>query len=151
MKPAAESCPSFSGAPTLTQPHSAADKAAPNCNRLPAWPTHPSSDADGAILMRYLLQLDLEATPELCRAGLAWVEHEFARAYRPTPAYPLPYSDLVERLGIGHPLMAVQWFALQGCDTEKELSEAELLIRAYGEAPQRAEIFAALASLHRKP
>ena len=49
--------------------------------------------------MRYLLQLDLEATPELCRAGLAWVEGEFARAYRPTPDNPLPYSDLVERLG----------------------------------------------------
>jgi hypothetical protein len=116
-----------------------------------AWLTHPSSDADGAFLMRYLLQLDLEATPELCRAGLAWVEHELASAYRPTPDNPLPYSDLVERLGIGHPLMAVQWFALQGCDAEKELSEAESLIRAYGEAPQRTEILAALASLHRKP
>ena len=104
-----------------------------------AWLTHPSSDADGAFLMRYLLQLDLEATPELCRVGLAWVEHEFANTYRPTPDNPLPYSDLVERLGIGHPLMAVQWFALQGCDAEKEVSEAELLIRAYGEAPQRAQ------------
>ena len=115
-----------------------------------AWLTHPSSDADGAFLMRYLLQLDLEATPELCRAGLAWVEHEFANAYRPTPDNPLPYSDLVERLGIGHPLMAVQWFALQGCDAEKELSAAELLIRAYGEAPQRTQILDALARLHRK-
>lgn len=35
--------------------------------------------------MRHLLQLDLEATPELCRAGLAWVEDEFESAYRPTP------------------------------------------------------------------
>src|SRR5271165_799990 len=50
----------------------------------------------------------------MCRAGLAWIEHEFANAYRPTPDNPLPYSDLVERLGVGHPLMAVQWFALQG-------------------------------------
>ncbi len=91
-------------------------------------------------IAKLLLQLDLEATPELCRAGLAWVEHEFASAYRPTPDNPLPYSDLVERLGIGHPLMAVQWFALQRCDAEKELSEAESLTRAYGDAPQRAEI-----------
>jgi hypothetical protein len=116
-----------------------------------AWLTHPTSDVDGAFLMRYLLQLDLEATPELCRAGLAWVEHEFASAYRPTPDNPQPYWDLVERLGIGHPLMAVQWFAAQGCDAEKELSEAESLVRAYGEAPQRAEILAALARLHQKP
>ena len=50
-----------------------------------AWLSHPYSDADGAFLMRHLLQLDLEATPELCRAGLAWVEDEFASAYRPTP------------------------------------------------------------------
>ncbi len=114
-----------------------------------AWLTH--SNMDGAFLMRYLLQLDLEATPELCRAGLAWVEGEFARAYRPTPDNPLPYSDLVERLGVGHPLMAVQWFALQGCDAEKELSAAESLIRAYGEAPQRSQILEALARLHRKP
>ena len=47
--------------------------------------------------------------------------------------------------------MAVQWFALQGCDAEKELSDAKSLIRAYGEAPQRTQILAALASLHRKP
>jgi len=116
-----------------------------------AWLTQPNSIVDRAFLMRYLLQLDLEATPELCRAGLAWVEGEFARAYRPTPDNPLPYSDLVERLGVGHPLMAVQWFALQGCDAEKELSAAESLIRAYGEAPQRAQILEALARLHRKP
>ena len=77
-------------------------------------------------------------------------EHEFANAYRPTPDIPLPYSDLVERLRIGRPLMAVQWFALQGCDADKELSAAELLIRGYGEAPQRTQILDALARLHRK-
>ena len=46
--------------------------------------------------------------------------------------------------------MAVQWFALQGCDAEKELSAAESLIRAYGEAPQRTQILDAVACLHRK-
>jgi len=46
--------------------------------------------------------------------------------------------------------MAVQWFALQGCATEKELSAAESLIRAYGEAPQRTQILDAVACLHRK-
>ena len=56
----------------------------------------------------------------------------------------------VERLRIGRPLMAVQWFALQGCDAEKELSAAESLIRGYGEAPQRTQILDALARLHRK-
>ncbi len=49
--------------------------------------------------MRYLLQLDLEATPELCRAGLAWVEDEFAKAYRPKPDNPLPYRPLIAVLG----------------------------------------------------
>ena len=50
-----------------------------------AWLSHPNSNADRAFLMRHLLQLDLEATPELCRAGLAWVEDEFESANRPTP------------------------------------------------------------------
>ncbi len=50
-----------------------------------AWLSHPNSNADRAFLMRHLLQLDLEATPELCRAGLARVEDEFESAYRPTP------------------------------------------------------------------
>jgi len=65
-----------------------------------AWLTQPHSNVDGAFLMRYLLQLDLEATPELCRAGLAWVEDEFAKAYRPKPDNPLPYSrPLIAVLG----------------------------------------------------
>ena len=62
--------------------------------------------------MRYLLQLDLEATPELCRAGLAWVEDEFAKAYRPMSDSPQPYSELVVRSGTDRETAAannLQW------------------------------------------
>ena len=119
--------------PHATEALEGARKLSHRTSDAVAWLTH--SNMGGAFLMRYLLQLDLEATPELCRAGLAWVEDQFASAYRPRPDNPLPYSDLVERLGVGHPLMAVQWFALHGCDAEKQLSAAESLISAYGEAP----------------
>ena len=115
------------------------------------WLTDASQKETRFQLMRLLPKLDLEATPELCKAGLSWVAEQFDEAYRPTADNPLSYTDLVERLGAGHPLMALQWFAIEGCDAERELSAAEALVRAYGEAPQRAEILDALARLHRKP
>ena len=46
--------------------------------------------------------------------------------------------------------MAVQWFVMHGFDAEEESSDAESLVHASGEAPQRAQILDALASLHRK-
>jgi hypothetical protein len=116
-----------------------------------AWLNDSNRQWDVSLLMRFLPRLDLEATPALCAGALRWVHEEFANAYRPPPDNPESYVWLVERLGAGDPLMAVQWLALKGCDADAELSAAESLARAYGDAPQRAEILAALAALHRKP
>ncbi len=96
-------------------------------------------------------ELDLEATPELCAAGLSWVREEIARTYRPSADNPLPYSQLPDRLGAGHPFAALQWLASHGCDAEAELAAAERLIEGYGEAPGRAAMLQSLAALHRKP
>ncbi len=113
------------------------------------WLTDPYRTIDRFEVMRRLP--DLEATPQLCAAGLSWTREEFARTYRPTPNHSLPYGELEERLGAGNPLVALPWLAGHGCDAEAELKAAESLLDGYGETPRRAAMLAALAALHRKP
>jgi hypothetical protein len=115
------------------------------------WLTDRYRKEDAFELMRYLPELDLEATPQLCAAALSWVRDDLARVYRPTPDNPLPYSNLVERLDAGEPLRALQWLAGHGCDAETDLGAAGSLIRAYGESPERAAMLDSLAALRRKP
>ena len=115
------------------------------------WLTDRYRKEDAFELMRYLPELDLEATPGLCAAALSWVRDDLARVYRPTPDNPLPYSNLVERLDAGEPLRALQWLAGHGCDAETDLGAAGSLIRAYGESPERAAMLDSLAALRRKP
>jgi len=115
------------------------------------WLTDPYRKTDAFELMRYLPELDLEATPELCAAGLSWVREEIAGTYRPSADNPLPYSQLPDRLGAGDPLAALQWLASHGCGAEAELAAAERLIEGYGEATGRAAMLQSLAALHRKP
>ena len=66
------------------------------------------------------------------------------------PDNPLPYRELPARLGAGAPLTALQWLAGHGCDAEGELAQAEEVVRAYQDSPERQAMLASLAALHHK-
>jgi hypothetical protein len=103
------------------------------------------------VLVAAIPSLDLDATPRLCAAALAHVrEDDLDKVYRPTVDDPRPYSELLERLGAGEPLTALQWLAGHGCDAEAELGEAEQVVRAYQDSPARQAMLASLAALHRR-
>lgn len=100
-------------------------------------------------VIKYLPVLQLKTTPKLCSAALAQVYGDFSKVYRPTADDRRPYSELLERLGAYEPLTALVWLAGHGCEAEPELSEAEEVIRAYQDSPQRAAMLASLEKLHR--
>ena len=103
------------------------------------------------VVVAAIPSLDLDATPRLCAAALAHVrEDDLDKVYRPTVDDPRPYSELLERLGAGEPLTALQWLAGHGCDAEAELGEAEQVVRAYQDSPERRAMLASLAGLHRR-
>jgi hypothetical protein len=102
-------------------------------------------------LLRTIPELDLEATPRLCRAALELVHADLARVYRPTADDPRRYEELLERLGAGRPLTALQWLAGHGCYAEAELTEAEAVVRIYQDSNGRSAMLSSLADLHRKP
>ncbi len=103
------------------------------------------------VLIAAIPALDLDATPRLCAAALARLrEDDLDKVYRPTVDDPRPYSELLERLGAGEPLTALQWLAGHGCDAEAELGEAEQVVRAYQDSPERQAMLASLAALHRR-
>jgi hypothetical protein len=99
-------------------------------------------------LLRYLGELDLEATGPLCANALSQLHGEFTRVYRPGPNdEPRPYSELLERLGNGEHLPDLIWLARHGCAPEAELTEAIALVNAYRDSPGRAEMLATLTQL----
>jgi ABC-type transport system involved in multi-copper enzyme maturation permease subunit len=100
-------------------------------------------------LLMCLPVLDLETTPEFCEASLTALHSEFVPIHRPLPDDPRSYQELLDRLGIGRPLVALQWVASHGCDADRELGEAEALVRSYQDSPERAAMLARLAELHR--
>jgi hypothetical protein len=102
------------------------------------------------VLIGAIPSLDLTPTPQLCAAALARVRDDLDQVYRPSADNPLPYRELLKRLGAGAPLSALQWLAGAGCAAEDELSEAETVVRAYQDAPERRAMLASLAALHRK-
>jgi hypothetical protein len=103
-------------------------------------------------VLRYLPVLALEATEPLCNTALGLLHGEFAKIYRPRGEDDRrSYQEFLGRLGNGEPLPALIWLAGHGCDAEVELSEAESLMRAYQDSPDRAAMLATLAQLHRKP
>jgi len=104
------------------------------------------------IALRYLPVLDLEPNEALCGAALYEIRGEMAKIYRPTADNPLPYRELLARLGNdAAQLPALQWLASHGCDAEAALTEAESLIGTYQESAARSAMLGALAQLHRKP
>jgi hypothetical protein len=103
------------------------------------------------VVIAAIPSLDLDATPRLCAAALAHVrEDDLDKVYRPTADDPRPYSELLERLGAGEPLTALQWLAGHGCDAEAELGEAEQVVCAYRDSPERQAMLASLSALHRR-
>jgi hypothetical protein len=101
--------------------------------------------------IRYLPELDLEATPALCTAALKQLRVEFSKIYRPKADDPRPYRELLDRLGVHAPLTALIWIAKNGCDADAELTEAEAMVRTYQDSPARAAMLAELARLRRRP
>ncbi len=104
-----------------------------------------------ARVLAYLPDLDLEATQPLCTAAVKWLDRDFAQTYRPTADDPRPYRELLERLGEGGPFEELAWLAAHGCDAGNELDQADSLIRAYQDSPERTAMLAKLASLRHKP
>jgi hypothetical protein len=102
-------------------------------------------------ILGYLPALDLEATPPLCQAAQWVLLKRYAKVYRPRADDPRSYRELLGRLGGGEPFSDLIWLASHGCDAEAGLSEAEDMVRAYQDSPQRAAMLATLAQLHRKP
>ncbi len=100
--------------------------------------------------MRYLPALDLEATPVLCESAGRALHHELESIYRPAADDPRPYEELLDRLGNGAQFSALGWLAEHGCAVEAELTEAEALVRAYQDSPERAAMLATLEHRHRR-
>ncbi|MCP3459010.1 hypothetical protein [Bradyrhizobium sp. CCGUVB23] len=100
-------------------------------------------------LVRYLGELDLEATAPLCTTALSDLHRQFTQVYRPDPNDKRLYSELLERLGGSAPLPALIWLAGHGCAADAELKEAIALVDAYRDSPGRAEMLATLTQLQR--
>lgn len=101
--------------------------------------------------MTYLPQLDLEATPELCRAALTQINEAFAKTYRPKADDPRSYDELLGRLGgRGQHFAALIWLGEHGCDVGPTINHAEELIRSYRLSAESDAMLASLARLPRK-
>ena len=101
-------------------------------------------------LLEYLPSLDLDATGPLCDAAENALHRQFAQIYRPKHDDPRPYRELLSRLGEGAQFSTLKWAAEHG-DTEAQLSEAEDLVRAYQDSPDRTAMLATLTQLRRRP
>ena len=98
-------------------------------------------------LLIYLPELDLAATPALCAAALREVHRELAQVYFPRTDDPRPYQELLDHLGTGRPFQALIWLGTHGCDSGSEIDEAESLVRAYQDSPERTAMLASLRAL----
>ena len=98
------------------------------------------TEYDAWDVLAVLPELDLEATPDLCGAALAQVHRELAKIYRPKADDPRPYLELLDRMGTGHPLRALDWLHRTRCDTKAEVGEAEELVGAHQDSPRREEM-----------
>ena len=115
------------------------------------WLTDPRYASDRYELMSVFPRLDLEATPALCAAGLAYVRPVLAQIYRPKADEPRSFDQLEFAFGIDQPLTNLLWLASKGCEADAALDEAEALVRAYGDTPSRELMLARIAALRRKP
>jgi hypothetical protein len=106
------------------------------------------TELDAWDVLAVISELDLEATPELCGAALRQVHRELSAIYRPKRDDPRPYSELLERMGNGHPLRALEWLHQRDCNTRTELGDAEELVGAYQDSPGWAAMLTRLGEMH---
>lgn len=110
------------------------------------WLTDPYAKEEAWELTRFIPELDLEPTPQLCAAALNGIGADLTDAYHPTEDNPLDYSELDDRLGQGRPLQALVWLAGHGCAAQPQIEAAEALVKSYRPAPEREAMLAALAA-----
>jgi hypothetical protein len=101
-------------------------------------------------LFRVMPMIDLDATPALCMAAANVLGRGIAGTYRPKADDPRPYSELLDRMGVGQPLHALVWLGEHGCAMPGIVDDAETLVRSYQDSRGRAEMLAALAKLREK-
>jgi hypothetical protein len=104
-----------------------------------------------AMVLRALPVLDLDATPALCGAAMPAVYTVLTSVERPGSDDARPYGVLLQQMGGDAPLVALQWLASHGCDAGAAVDEAEGLVRAYQDSPERAAMLANLARLPHRP
>lgn len=101
-------------------------------------------------LFRVLPRIDLETTPALCAAAAKVLGSQIAGTYRPKADDPRPYSELIDRTGVGRPLDSIVWLGEHGCAMPEVFDAADALVRSYQDSPARAAMLAALAKLRGK-
>jgi hypothetical protein len=111
---------------------------------------HQSPDI-AVLLLKDLPNLDLNATPALCGAALPVVYDKLTSIERPAENDPRSYSVLLQQMGGDAPLTALQWLASHGCDANSALDEAQRLVRAFQDSPERAAMLAKLAQSRHTP
>ena len=104
-----------------------------------------------ATVLSALPALDLDATPALCGAAMPAVYTPLTSVERPASDDPRPYAVLLQQMGGDAPLVALQWLASRGCDAGAAVEEAEALVRAYQDSPERAAMLANLSRLPHRP
>ena len=102
-------------------------------------------------VLRYLPALDLEATTALCENAQQALHGQLAKIYRPDKDDPRPYEELLDRLGNGAQFSALEWLADHGCPADAVLNEAESLVSAYQDSPERTAMLYTLKHLPRRP
>ncbi len=101
-------------------------------------------------VLRYLPALDLEATPALCESAEQALHGQLEKIHRPDKDDPRPYEELLDRLGNGAQFSALEWLADHGCPADAVLSEAESLVGAYDDSPERTAMLYTLKHLPRR-
>ena len=109
-----------------------------------------ADEFQSTTLLRYLPELDLTASPALCTATLAALQHRIDRIYRPLPDDPRSFAEFLERLGIDATVPGLIWVAQQGCAADGALDAVASLALAYQDAPERAVFLARLSEARRQ-
>jgi len=104
-------------------------------SHLPQSPAAVPAAREG--LTKGLAAAKRKAAPQLCEAAQRVLDRQFAQIYRPKADDPRPYRELLSRLGDGVQFSALRWLAEHRCAVEAELSDAESLVRAYQDSPER--------------
>jgi membrane protein YdbS with pleckstrin-like domain len=100
-------------------------------------------DKDINFPMAELPNLDLQATPELCRSARAFLQKRAQQISPPVPGRPYDW----EKNSIDPYLPAMEWLLAHGCDCSAEVTAAAAAVRAYPRATDRDQTLATLARL----